>query len=81
MVLSPLHSGCRIIRPLGINDMKKYRKTSSKNELVVAVMGIVALFILEAIALLKGLNGSMFAATSGSIGAIAGYMIKSHVGK
>lgn len=57
----------------------RYKLTSGMNELTVAMFGIASIVILETIALLKGINGTMFGSAMAGIGGIAGYLIKSHI--
>ena len=48
---------------------------------MIAIIGIVAILILDGIALLNGLDGAMFGAAMASIGAIIGYFFKKANGK
>jgi hypothetical protein len=45
-------------------------------ELAVSALGIVALMIIELVALMKGVDGIMFGACATGIGAIIGYTMK-----
>ena len=48
-----------------------------KEQTILSLFGIGAIVILEAIALLKGVNGAMLMTSLALIGGIAGYEIKS----
>lgn len=54
-------------------------KTSSKNELTVALIAIGAILFLESLALYKGIDGTMFGAAMVAIGGVAGYFLKAHI--
>lgn len=42
---------------------------------ITVIVGILSLTVLEAIALLKGINGSLFAGTTALIGGLSGFTI------
>jgi hypothetical protein len=46
------------------------------DELIVAIIGIITIFILEGIALIKGIDGTMFGLAVGGIGGIIGWVFK-----
>jgi len=48
------------------------------NEIKVAVLGICTIFLLETIALLKGIDGTMFGASMAGIGGIIGWVFKDY---
>jgi len=47
-------------------------------ELEIAALGIVGVIILEIIALIKGMDGTMFGATMAAVGAIIGWVFKGY---
>jgi len=51
-------------------------KSQIADELIVAVIGIITIFILEITALLKGIDGTMFGFSVGGIGGIIGWVAK-----
>jgi len=50
-------------------------------ELEIAALGIVGVIILEIIALIKGMDGTMFGATMAAVGAIIGWVFKGYHNK
>jgi len=53
-----------------------FKNIQIADELIVATIGILAIFILEIIALLKGIDGQMFGLAVGGIGGIIGWVAK-----
>jgi len=51
-----------------------------KDELKIAIIGLLAIFFLEGYALYKGVDGTMFGTAMAGLGGIVGYVIKSHIG-
>ena len=47
-------------------------------ELEIAALGIVGVIILEIIALIRGMDGTMFGATMAAIGVIIGWVFKGY---
>jgi len=65
-------------------SMKKEERKSIieiDTNLEVAALGIVAILFLEALALLKGIDGTMFGAAMAAIGAIVGWVFKGKLQK
>jgi len=56
--------------------MSKKRAIIDFDELEVAVLGIVCIFLLEIIALIKGIDGTIFAAGISGIAGIVGWVAK-----
>ena len=52
--------------------------SSIDTELEVAALGIFAIIVLETIALLKGLDGTMFATAMTGVGVIVGWVFKGY---
>jgi len=53
-----------------------FKNLQIADELIVATIGIIAIFILEILALLKGIDGTMFGLAVGGIGGIIGWVAK-----
>jgi hypothetical protein len=53
-----------------------FKNLQIADELIVATIGIIAIFILEILALLKGIDGQLFGLAIAGIGGIVGYVIK-----
>lgn len=53
-----------------------FKNLQIADELVVATIGILAIFILEFVALIKGIDGQFFGLTVGGIGGIIGWVAK-----
>ena len=49
---------------------------SIADELIVATIGIFLIFVLEIVALLKGVDGSMFGLATAGIGSVIGWIFK-----
>jgi len=61
--------------------MPKKIKQLIDTELEVAALGITGIVILEIIALMKGVNGTMFGASMVAIGTIIGWVFKGYLQK
>lgn len=48
------------------------------DHLIITMTAIIAIVILESVALIKGIDGIALGTTVGAIAAIAGYMFKTH---
>lgn len=54
----------------------KNKTMNLTEEMAIILIGLVAIFILEFIALMKGIDGSMFASAIAGIGALIGWAAK-----
>lgn len=61
--------------------MSKNLKNWIDTELEVAGLGLVSILALETIALLKGVDGTMFGAAMAGIGAIVGWVFRNYSSK
>jgi hypothetical protein len=53
-----------------------FKNIQMADELIVATIGILAIFILEILALIKGVDGQMFGLAVAGIGGIIGWVAK-----
>jgi len=53
-----------------------FKNVQIADELIVATIGILAIFILEVVALIKGIDGQMFGVAVAGIGGIIGWVAK-----
>lgn len=48
-----------------------------RDKFIIALVGILVIGLLEALALYKGIDGTIFSAATAGVGAIVGYVLKS----
>lgn len=63
------------------NKKSIIEKIFEREELGVATIGILAIVVLEIVALMKGVNGMMFGTAMAGIGGIVGWIFKGYQAK
>jgi len=58
---------------------KKINQQIKVTELGLIFLALLAIFVLECIALMKGVDGVMFGSSMATIGGICGYLIKAFI--